>query len=85
MLPVYVEIFRCNKKHSAMLCFLQPHTAGGGWGELGVFGGPGPREQESFAAVAWSVSCWCIAALTVLLRRWKRCAHAWLSNQLCAG
>lgn len=57
----------------------------GGWGELGVFGGPGPCEQECFAAVAWSVSCWCIAALTVLLRRWKRCAHAWLSNQLCAG
>lgn len=23
MLPVYVEIFRCNKKHSVMLCFLR--------------------------------------------------------------
>ena len=35
MLPVYVEIFRCNKKHSAMLCFLQPHTAGGAGGSWG--------------------------------------------------
>lgn len=71
MLPVYVELFRCNKKHSATLCFLQPHAAGWGLGGLGVFGGPGPCEQECFAAVAWGDSCCCLAAVAVLLGCWK--------------
>lgn len=36
MLPVYVEIFRCNKKHSAMLCSLKKKKGGGGCRVLSV-------------------------------------------------
>lgn len=73
MLPVYVEIFRCNKKHSVTLCFLGGQKKGGR-GKQGVFCelrvAKVPFEPECFASrclVAWSVSHLSPQALTTLL------------------
>lgn len=70
MLPVYVEIFRCNKKHSVTLCFLGEKKGG----EEGVFCelrvAKVTFEQECFASkcfVAWSVSHLSLRALPMLL------------------
>lgn len=76
MLPVYVEIFRCNKKHSVTLCFLGETKRGRG--KEGVRVAKVPLELNALLLyvgfcligvffVTWSVSHLSLQALTMLL------------------
>lgn len=56
MLPVYVEIFRCNKKHSVTLCFLGGNKKGEGKG--GCESCKGPLGTKCFASICWFLFVW---------------------------